>query len=318
LGTLLDRLSAAHDELGDLLIAAVDTRLRNAEAHEDYRVASDGTITFIADAATLDIDTLSERTETLSTAVAGMQAGLLCFAVDHQLLDSAPAWLPRGDLVARSILAALGGDVSFLTIGPTVEIGFSDIPDSPLELLTLLVALVPILNEADEFRVYDSAGGVALICPAAPLQAFATADDDIRDLATIAANYAAAVATGADPNSTFVDAFSAMLMMVTAGIGADIEELEPRSVFRRAELRLAHVRQFATEHRATEERSTAAALAAVAAAERATKPAARGNRLALRQLASQLGHLEEWVATHRVQWPPEWLATAQRGPAEAS
>jgi hypothetical protein len=314
LGTLVDRLAAVEDPVGSLVADSVDARLRNAEAHEEYRVESDGTIVFFDDGERLSPDELENRFERLTVAAAGLEAAITCFGVDRGLYDVAPAWIRRGDipaaseLLTRALFGVFGIEVLSVSRNQdVVEVAVVDEGVDLVRLLSPIVAIYQLYGDVQTFRVVDSQGDRLIGCPSTPLTAYAAASDGTKDLASLVPIYAVRIELGHSSSEAFVDTLASMLILIVMTDVAALNAAEPLAPqMQRLVERLAFVSRFAESQGSSGGKKSAKPLEAVRLARAAALAASRNVPGALDRLLRQLSRIQNWVANRNPKWPPFW------------
>jgi hypothetical protein len=312
LNELLERLRARAGAVGGAVADVVDKQLRNAEAHEDYRVEPDGSVVLLSANERLHIDDLAKKLDALFTTVVGLQAANLCFALDHGLLRAAPTWVRRGDipaatgLVTRALFGLFGTEVVEMSVmNATATIRVAEAPQEPFTLLPLLVAVASLLEQVDVLEVLAPDGACVLATPTEPLLAFGTAPEDAKDLASLAPVFDIRVLAGSEKPDA---AQTTLTLMLATLIAVDIPRLSSQqdaaASLRKFIRRTGFIRAFADAHQEHLAGPCVAVVREVFAARSAASGILQGRDGAFAELVAHLDAVGTWVDSQDLAWPP--------------
>ncbi len=312
LGPLKQRLDASEGDLARLVGAALDTDLRNASAHAQYRWDEEAfEIEDFDTGQRWTLDDLQQRVDYLVGTAVGLDAGFCCMIVAEGFDLEPPEWLLSGKapgltaMLAETIFSASGYPGILLEDkGATVRVRNADTSDLT-PLMTALGGLSAVIPPADSYRVIDAESGVTLLdVPGDEMQAARDAEDD-KDLALIRALCSSAGRTGRDEKEAMREslAVQAKVVCVTAMIDV-IEQGLHQDVFARMRVRFEAVREFALS-RGTSDDPDLAKLAqrferAIALTYRVISSKGRE----LTRLGRSLDSIIAWAEAQGVVWPP--------------
>ena len=230
LGQLVSRLSRRDDELSAMLAGTADSQLRNAEAHEDFRIDAESLDVVLGDRR-ISLDELEDAIERVGVAVSAIDAATQCFALDHGV-DESVAWLKTGErpAVVEQIvdvtLGAFGYELFHLDLAAVTAMQLSD-----SKVLTLRSAMSianstsSMFPKAETIEISNSSRVVRL--NTAPLRRWRDSPLTTQDLAIVACLLDEAVESTDDASSAYVQALVIMARLV---VGEGTTRLTERNV----------------------------------------------------------------------------------------
>jgi hypothetical protein len=310
LGELEQRLQSG-GPLGKLLAGSVDTALRNAEAHVQYRWVPERE-------AVLDIRThqewavseVEDAIDLLVSCLAGADAGYACFVVGADVMHAAPEWLtdgvtPEAPLALASMCFSPNGYevVEVNDNGATVVVKEPDIID-PARLLPSLAGMAAFVRSAEVFRVVTPDGKVLVEVEESTMRSAVEASPSLKGLGVMATVFESCIRSGMEPTQASRDFAALMAAVVAKGGLQDLvrRELAP-AAFRDLIDQLRYLATFANKRFVGEDvqsfrhRISKLRMSAV--------NASRGDFRALESMTDQLGALASWADSQGIHWPPQ-------------
>lgn len=308
LGRELAGLKRHEPDLVDLLTAAVDVDVRNAEAHEDFSIERDGCL-YVGERVVLP-EELEEISERLIGCIAGVDAGVMCFAYDRQIQPEivSEAWGERTpaakDAVAGMMFSAYGVELQGVDVFEDALVfcvqpaeGEALFTDPPvLRFLPLVAGLTHQYREAGIFRMDDQHGTTVLEVSRESLLAYTTATPEMSDLAIVLAVVDASVRSGFKREQAYRELLAVWLLVIInsagdawSGAGAD-----PR-LLRQVARRLRYATRFAGPRRRDLDPSTARVVQTIRAARDWLVAGVNGDAVALNRASDALERLAEWA-----------------------
>jgi hypothetical protein len=313
LGPLSQQLRSLNSQLGEELADAIDSNLRNATSHAQYRWdAVAEKVIDLREGHEWTREEFEARIDALVSAVGGADAGYACFiaGMDQQL--PVPDWLKRGEvpealqLIATATFGAYGFKVvSVRDAGATIVIEHTD----ELELVRLMAPLggqAALVSQAEAIRVIDDLdGSVVLEASAQSLQEAGGTEESVRDLALFGPFYEAALATGMEPALALRRMVAIQVAVIALNALQEFDQggLTPEW-FARLNRRVAFVHSFVRKRADRSDREMRALVDRLERARKTTFLARNGNGRAIGQLPGLLQSLIAWVDKQGISWPP--------------
>jgi hypothetical protein len=284
----------------------VERDLRNAEAHEEYRVDQD-TLEIVYGERRMTLSELEEGAETLTGALASIEAAVACYGVDVGRVPK-PRWLEGGEhprlveLLLRTICAALGVNVSGAALQSSllVVVLASDPAPTAHQARTVLFAARPLTPGVAKLEAYVGDHLVAAF-DGATIDRWSGAPERERDMVLLEALYECVVRCGRDRDATLADALATSIRLVINVDDAAVRRAPSPRTRRRFATRLGLVAQFATRERAASVPELAGPVAQLRAARDAARTAARDPHSASR-LTPALAAIEDWANGRPFDW----------------
>lgn len=317
-GQLKQRLDASGSELARAMGVAVDSELRNAAAHAQYRWNNETLEVVKTDSGKRwGVEALERRVDSLVGSVVGVDAGFCCFAIGRHLADQTPGWLRSGEapqaveLLGTALFAASGySDVEISDGGATVTVSGAN-RDDLTTLMTPLGGFSFIVPEAEAYRVVDADHGDVLIdVPEAAIRQARDIASELKDLAIAIAFYQSNCRRGRDQTEAALAALAIMAKVISVTAMTDFVDANGPSpaVVTKVRERFEFVRVFAIETSG----SSAEAMKMVKKMERViceTYKLGQGDRKAFRRLVPQFDSLIAWADEKGLEWPPSVEST---------
>jgi hypothetical protein len=306
LGDIEGRLAGWHTELGRSLRTVVERDLRNAEAHEEYRVDPE-TLEVVFSDRRMTLDEIVERTDSLTGALASIEAAVACYGIDSGRVQR-PQWLEDGEhprlveLLLRMISAGFGTRIEDMTQRSSLlSVSLAeDPPTSDHQARTVLFAARALIPHVEQLEAYVGERLVAAFA-GTTLDSWRDAPEVSKEFALLAALYESVVRCGRDRDETLADAVASSIRVI---LNVDLAALiESPSARKRQKLvrRLTSVAQFASRERASAVPELARTVVQLRAACEAARLIARDPRL-WNRLMAPLEALEEWANSRTVDW----------------
>ena len=307
LGQIESRLAGSDSKLACSLRRALNRELRNARNHEDLIVSSDGASVQVG-GAPLPSDRVEEVLATLTACVAGMDAALVCWGLENDVLcDASPdvasagvAWVRK--TVARALLYAVGAELIEVD---GVEDGALAVsltrPVSRAGLMAPLVGISELYPDERQLAICSARGEVLVSVECSAFRACRDADASVQDLALLHPLLGAVVRGGTSREEAAQDALATMICMLSVDSAGIESDAGGSAVLRALPHRLAYVQEFVHVHLAGCVVATQleSPLRRAFAAARAAK---HGDRGAIRRLSLALEPAATWSATRDVQF----------------
>ena len=312
-GQLKQSLDASGSELARAMGAAVDSELRNAAAHAQYRWDGEALEVVKTDSGKRwGIEALEQRVDSLVGSVVGVDAGFCCFAIGHHLADETSGWLRSGEapqvveLLGTALFAASGySDVEISDGGATVKVGGAN-RDDLTSLMTPLGGFSFIVPEAKAYKVVDAEHGDILIdVPEVAIRQARDIAFELKDLAIAIAFYESNCRRGRDQTESALVTLAIMAKVISVTAMTDFVDAKGPSpaVVTKVRERFEFARAFGIAAAA----SSAEAMKMVKKMERViaeTYKLGQGDRKAFRRLVPQFDSLIAWADEKGLEWPP--------------
>jgi hypothetical protein len=313
LGELEQRLEGREDDLSKSLLRAVDRVLRNADAHEDFRLNAE-TREIVLDGRRLTLDRFERKLERLVSASLALDAAFTCRAYETGNLETVPEWLTAGEapyaseLLTRAFLGAYGIELVGLRLDDDLTLLVAwDSPDR-VQALAPLCAVAQLFPRTRRLVLQADADGDPLIAAeTGAFRAFADAGEAVKNLAVLAPLYSAGIEAGRDQEATAEDFLALAIVLIVAtdvprlkialGVGnpAPLVTLEER---------LAYVISFVRERSLALSPKAEAAVSALNSAKVASMFARRGDSAAIQRMTKALSRAATWADARGCRWPP--------------
>jgi len=312
LGDIDGLLDGWHSELGMSLRGAADRDLRNAEAHELYRV-DHANLDVVIDSRRIPPDKLEAAVERLAATVAAIDAAILCYRIDAGGPLPSPKWLTRGDhpraveMILQTVASAYGAELLSVRLNDdTLCLRLSDSSkcDQPTAMSTLMAA-APVVEAATVLRAETGAGPVAEV-GLDVIGEFKKAPEDEQDLAAIAIWFD--VWRRANPDAVadaLADALAlqARVLINIAGPGLAATPLS-QPLLRTFARRIRRIARFAAANSAGSKPTLTTPVADLRALRDASQAAARNPRHdTLAAMLAPLNRLSEWADSQPMERP---------------
>ncbi len=300
LGEIEDRLSGWRDELGLSLDGVVERHLRNAEAHQDYRVDSATLEIVLHDGSRLTLDDVESLTEDLGGTVAAIDAAVACHTIDTGR-TVAPRWLTSNEsprlveLVARTVAAGIGVTIENFTI-ENDTVGVTVPEDSEIgqqKARTLLAAARPLVPSAAAFETYKGGRLMARFTSEA-IDRWSTAPEDVQPLLVVEMLHESAVVCGADETESLRDTIATCVRFT---INEPISTPPTPSEITTIDRRLKTTSRIAARHGASSSQELSEPLKDLRRARESLKRATRSRHYAL-QFGQSITSLSAWADQH--------------------
>jgi hypothetical protein len=299
LGEIDARLDRWNSEVGDSLRGAVNRQLRNAAAHEDYRVDSE-TLEVIIGQDRISKQSLAEALDRLIGTIAAIDAAVLCHRIDTKQEIGTQRWIadsdwPCAEIAIRSVAGAYGVELSRVefTRGEARLVLTEPPPCSPGTAKSLLVGVQPLLPNAAVLAIESGSTVVAIGADA--VRAWREAPADETDLAIVELDFDTSVRAGTTSSEELqlADAVTAQIRLILHREAA-LETPATAKNLRLVERRLSRVERFASRYGA----DTSAALSNVVTDLRRAMEAARDaadDPSAIADVGAALDRLGDWT-----------------------
>jgi len=314
LGKLEHRLSAWSDPLSKRLARAADAVLRNAEAHEDFRLDAD-TGELVFEGKRMSLERFEERIERLVAATVALDVAFSCRALDNGSSAAMPEWLAAGEapyateILARGILGACGMELTAVKLmrdDVTLEVEWPNA--ERVRALAPLCAVAQLFGKSDRLVLQVRGEEAPLITvETSSFKAFSEADEAVKDLALFAPLYSAGVAGGCSPDELIDDVLALSIALIAA---VDVPRLKLAlgignpAPFVLLERRLAYITGFVRERSPRPPAKTRKALKALSDARAASFFVRRNDPAATQKLTAALSRAVSWAGARGYRWPP--------------
>lgn len=315
LGDIDGLLDGWHEELGESLRGAVDRDLRNAEAHEQFRIDPQS-LEIVTDERRVAPESLNQALGRLTSTLAALEAATLCHRLDSRDALRTPEWLIRGDhpdalaMILQMVAGAQGieivsisGDQGQLTLvldGPAAR--------DAQRARVVLVSALPLVPKTDELRAMAANRLVTAISSQA-VRAWQQADSAEEDLALIELLFDSRVRAGTSADEALGDALCAALRVVlNVDVPNVVQAPGAHTPLDRLARRLRRITRFAATNRNVLAPTDRPVLAWLRAASLAAN-AAVFEPATLPEIAAALEPLEMWAAA-RGALPEEYVRPA--------
>ncbi len=314
LGQLEHRLSSRNDPLSRRLARAGDPLLRNAEAHEDFRLDADNG-ELVLEGRRMTLERFEARIERLVAATVALDVAFSCHALDNGSSVAMPEWLAAGkapyatEILARGILGAYGMELTSVELDDddvTLTVEWADADRA--RALTPLCAVAQLFGTSRRLALQVEGCEEPLISvETRSFKAFAEADETVKDLALFAPLYSAGVEGGRQPDEVIADVLALSIALITA---VDVPQLKVAfgignpAPFLALEQRLAYIIEFVRGHCLRLPPKTAKAVKALADAKAASFFVRRNDRAATQKLIAALARAASWADARHYRWPP--------------
>lgn len=285
-GALARRLSDRDDELSGLVANATDHKLRNAEAHEDFRVDPE-TLDVVFGDRRLTIQELGDAIERLTSTTAAIEAAVMTFALDEDLASTVTAWMAGGDrpaairLVVAAAAGALGFQVTQVDVGTRTRVLLDGTTPTREKALSIMVSVAGFVPQADVLVV--EAGGRVVTADAAPFRRWLEAPEAVKDLILLECQASEAIHAGADERDVYRRVLRLRTVLVFSDAAARLKErntlAERRRVFERLRFVTASARAAPAEVRESESALIGVLRRAEAQARRSTQTSTGQHRI---------------------------------------
>jgi hypothetical protein len=313
LGALEQRFAARDDPASKTLSRAADRLLRNAEAHEDFRIGRDGESIIVA-GKRLALSRFEKRLDRLLQATLGLDAAYTCRAYETGAFDTMARWLADGDapfateLLLRGIFEAYGLElVGIAHEGDGVRFVVEwDAPDV-VRALTPLCAAATLFPTSERLRL-DLVDGTSVIAvDTSAFRAFAEADEGVKDIALLEPVFSAGLDAGRDPLDLSEDVLALSIALIAATdvprlkVALAIGNPDPLALL---EKRLAFIIRFTRARTAKASPLAERALKSLSEARAASVITRRGDSGAAQRMVAALTRAASWSDARGYHWPP--------------
>lgn len=192
LGNLSEALAASSEPAAKGLATSIDTGLRNACGHSQYRWDEEAEeVVDMRTAQRWSLETLEASVATLGAAIAGADAGYSCFLTSGMTKVEVPNWARGGSgtlawIVAKANFSLHGFEVVEVGGGGlTVTIEDGGEIDT-MGLMSTLGGMTMFAGPEDAVRVLGASGDVLLDVEAAAFREASAAPPQFKDLAILA------------------------------------------------------------------------------------------------------------------------------------
>jgi hypothetical protein len=310
LGQLQTRLSARSDPLSKTLAHAVDTALRNAEAHEDFRFDRK-TGRIVLEGKRLTLEQFETRVERLLGTSLALDAAFSCRAFEVGG-SRVPQWLTSGDapyateMLTRGILGAYEIDVLSLEDNHDITVTANWPAPNAARALTPLAALAQLFPDSNRLELIVQDEPLIRVETAA-FHAFAEADEEVKDLALLAPMFSALTEAGRDRADALEDVLALFIGMIAA---TDVPRLKVAIAIGNAiplaqlEKRLAYIIRFVRERDPNLRPPIASVIKSLAEAKSKVLFVRRGDARAFSRMVAALTRAASWADKRGYRWPP--------------
>jgi hypothetical protein len=311
LGEMKQRLEAG-SPVSQLLAGSIDSGLRNADAHVQYRWDREREV--VKDLRTgqeWSMSDLDDAIQNLTSCLAGADAAFGCFVVSKDIDQGIPEWLASGEapdavkFLATFCFGSYGHEViSVRDSGGTIVIKRPESRD-PARLLPSVAGMVPVAPSVDVFRVLTLDGEPLVDIEAATMRRTIEIPPALKSIEVLVAAFENCVRLGMDAEKMAHD-FAVLIVKVVAfsGLESLVEEEASQAALREVGERLAYTKELLRTRIRSSDPQLQGLSSRLGRARAATVVAARGDRRALKSLGSQLPKLVEWADAQGVVWPP--------------
>jgi hypothetical protein len=258
LGDIDGYLDGWHDDLGDALRSAVERDLRNAVAHEDFRIDA-GSLEVVLPERIVSPEALEAALTRLTATIAALEAAILCQRLDARDELRAPEWLIRGDhptataMILQMIAGAYHVEIVDVTRDDEVVSLRLDGPSARdrQRARMLLVSAAPLMGSAGELRATADGELIAATTPQA-VAAWQQADPEEQDLALIELLFDSNLRGGTPASDALADACAAAVLVISgADVPAVTQSPTAHTPINRLARRLRRLARFASAHAET-------------------------------------------------------------------
>jgi hypothetical protein len=260
--------------------------LRNAEAHEDFRVDSE-TLDVVFGDRRLSIEELGDAIERLTSTTAAIEAAVMTFALDEDLASTVTAWMAGGDrpaairLVVAAAAGALGFQVTQVDVGTRTRVLLDGTTPTREKALSIMVSVAGFVPQADVLVV--EAGGRVVTADAAPFRRWLEGPEAVKDLILLECQASEAIHAGADERDVYRRVLRLRTVLVFSDAAARLKEgntlAERRRVFERLRFVTASARAAPAEVRESESALIGVLRRAEAQARRSTQTSTGQHRI---------------------------------------
>jgi hypothetical protein len=312
LGELLRRLAVRDDALSKALVRAIDAVLRNAEAHEDFRLDANR-LEIVLDGKRISLDRFAKKLERLVSAAVALDAAFSCRAFETGTPSTVPQWLASGEapfateLLTRAFLGAYEIDLIELQLDADLTLLVDwDAPER-VRAMTPLCAVAQLFAGARRLVLRVEGNDEPLISvETAAFRAFAEASEATKDLAVLGPLYSVGVESGREEQAIIEDVLALFIALIAA---TDVPRLRialgignPASLVLFEE-RLAYVIAFVRERCGKLSPTAENALKSLTAAKNASIFVRRGDDAAARRIINALVRAAGWAESRGYRWP---------------
>jgi hypothetical protein len=309
IGPLEKAMSQHADALSDAVARAVDRKLRNAEAHEDWRYDEATGHLVLGDEFRLSLAQFGVRFERLLTTVIGLDAAFACFSVLYGKSE-VPEWLVAGEapfateMLVRGMLGANGMEL----VAIREDEGLTFVVATPAEPSAALVSLAGIapLVTHEQLAIETESGKEVVTAEKQAFAEFAVAEEPVKDLALFAPLYSAGSAAGKPHVDLLADTMALFIALIAAvdipavRIAIGIGNAQP---FKDLRTRLSYVISFVENRRGSDFPEISHVVQDLRTARRMLVLVIRGEQRALLRLIAALTSAAEWADKRGYRWP---------------
>jgi hypothetical protein len=311
LGSLKQRLTASDSKLAERLGEAVDSELRNAAGHAEYRWDPEAAeVENLKTGRRWNVEELEERVEALGDSVVGVDAGYQCGLIASNVELRAP--IESTDPVIRRLLieasfsvagyelADLSDDAATATVRALED---ASLPP----LMTAVAAQSALVPDAASYRVLDVDSGAALLdVPAERMSAATKGPSVTRDLEIVQCFTDSEIRTGRPASVAAGESLGVLVKVVavTALRSLAFEGATSTAVVAIRE-RAEAVLEFANSHPEIEQAVARAARRRMERVVADTYPLERGEPKAVKGILRRIQAAFAWADRRDVSWPPQ-------------
>lgn len=312
MGTLTAQLEASRELVAQQLAASSDSALRNACGHAQYRW--DALAEEVHDMRTdqrWSLENLELSVESMGSAIAGADAGYICFLASGRAELKKPEWAGNGPpgllaQVADATFSARGFRVIELQDqGRTVLISFDDTPEM-FALMSTLGGMTTLAGDDDVVRVLDQTGQPLLDVEVAAFREASEAPLKFKDLAIMAPFFSNAARTTGDRDRALFESLVLLANQVSITLVEDAErdDFGASSMLKTAD-RLGYVIDFARARGGAHDEETKGLMRRLARCRSFAFRAAQNAGQAGTQFMDEFRSLSDWISTREIVWPPQ-------------
>ena len=313
LGSLKQRLAASDSKLARRLGEAVDSELRNAAGHAEYRWDPEAAeVENLKTGRRWNVEELEERVEALGDSVVGVDAGYQCGLITsdvelHVPTESTDPAIRR--LLIEASFSVAGYELADLSgNGATATVRALEEKASLPPLMTAVAAQSALVSDAASYRVLDADSGAALLdVPAERMSAATKGPSVTRDLEIVQCFTDSEIRTGRPASVAAGESLGVLVKVVavTALRSLAFEGVTSTAVATIRE-RAEAVLGFANSHPEIEQAVAQAARRRMERVVADTYPLERGEPKALKGILRRIQAAIAWADRRGVSWPPQF------------